>query len=204
MRWCRLLLAFLVLGVTIVNPTLKMPAFTQFAGGGGPIIPGTLFPFAFITIACGAISGFHGLIGSGTTPKMITREGDIRVIGYGAMMMESFVAIMAVIAATVLDPGVYFAINIDLGKPAEETVAAMGADPWPYGVEGNRCATWKISSDVPHDDRSVGLDASVHLPPACARATTTVAPGFTFAASAANQPVPITSDSASKLGTSHT
>src|SRR2546425_139605 len=104
-------IAALVLGVIIVNPELKMPAFTQFTDGGGPIIPGALFPFAFITIACGAISGFHGLIGSGTTPKMIDKESDIRPIGYGAMLIEGIVGVMALIAATALEPGDYFAIN---------------------------------------------------------------------------------------------
>src|SRR5204863_438901 len=87
-------IAFLVLAVVIVNPQLQMPAFSQFTGGGGPIIPGPLFPFAFITIACGAISGFHSLISSGTTPKMIDRESDIRPIGYGAMLMEGLVAVV--------------------------------------------------------------------------------------------------------------
>jgi len=104
-------IAALVLGVIIVNPELKMPAFTQFTDGGGPIIPGALFPFAFITIACGAISGFHGLIGSGTTPKMLDKESDIRPIGYGAMLIEGIVGVMALIAATALEPGDYFAIN---------------------------------------------------------------------------------------------
>jgi carbon starvation protein len=104
-------IAALVIGVIIVNPELKMPAFTQFTDGGGPIIPGALFPFAFITIACGAISGFHGLIGSGTTPKMIDKESDIRPIGYGAMLIEGIVGVMALIAATALEPGDYFAIN---------------------------------------------------------------------------------------------
>jgi carbon starvation protein len=104
-------IAFLVLAVVIVNPQLQMPAFSQFTGGGGPIIPGPLFPFAFITIACGAISGFHALISSGTTPKMIDRETDIRPIGYGAMLMEGLVGIMALLAAAAMFPGDYFAIN---------------------------------------------------------------------------------------------
>ena len=104
-------IGFLIIGVVVVNPHLQMPAFSTYIGGGGPIIPGTLFPFAFITIACGAISGFHGLIGSGTTPKMIDKESDIRPIGYGAMLMEGVVGVMALIAACSLQPNDYFAIN---------------------------------------------------------------------------------------------
>jgi len=104
-------IAVLVVGVIIVNPELQMPAFSQFVHGGGPIVPGPLFPFAFITIACGAISGFHGLIASGTTPKMINRESDMRPIGYGAMLIEGLVGVVALIAATALHPGDYFAIN---------------------------------------------------------------------------------------------
>jgi carbon starvation protein len=117
-------IAILVLAVVIVNPHLQMPAFSQFTGGGGPIIPGPVFPFAFITIACGAISGFHSLISSGTTPKMIDRESDIRPIGYGAMLMEGLVGIMALLAASAMFPGDYFAINTppavfaNLGIPA--------------------------------------------------------------------------------------
>jgi len=102
---------FLVLGVLIVHPNLEAPAVSQFAAGGGPVIPGPLFPFVFITIACGAISGFHSLVASGTTPKMIDRESDIRPIGYGAMLFEGLVAVMAMTAATALHPGDYFAIN---------------------------------------------------------------------------------------------
>jgi carbon starvation protein len=104
-------IAFLVIAVVIVNPELHMPAMTQFTAGGGPIIPGPLFPFAFITIACGAISGFHALISSGTTPKMIDRESDIRPIGYGAMLIEGLVGVISLIAATAMFPGDYFAIN---------------------------------------------------------------------------------------------
>jgi carbon starvation protein len=105
-------IALLVAGVIVVNPELRMPAFTRFVGGGGPIIPGPMFPFVFITIACGAISGFHALIGSGTTPKMVDKESDIRPIGYGAMLVEGLVGIVALIAATSLHPGDYFAINV--------------------------------------------------------------------------------------------
>jgi carbon starvation protein len=110
------------LGVILMAPTIEMPRVTAFVHGGGPIIPGTLFPFLFITIACGAISGFHSLVSSGTTPKMIERESHAPV-GYGAMLLESFVGVMALIAASVLVPGDYLAINTMLGP---EALAAMG------------------------------------------------------------------------------
>jgi carbon starvation protein len=104
----------LALGILLVLPPLRMPAVTGFVNGTGPVFAGKLFPFAFITIACGAISGFHALVASGTTPKMLVRESDARLIGYGGMLMESFVAVMALCAAALLDPGIYFAINAPL------------------------------------------------------------------------------------------
>lgn len=101
----------LAIGIVIVRPEIHMPALTPFIHGGGPIIPGPVWPFMFITIACGAISGFHALIGTGTTPKMLANEAEIRVVGFGGMLVESFVALMALIAATSLIPADYFAIN---------------------------------------------------------------------------------------------
>src|SRR5947209_1433511 len=103
--------ALLIIGVILVHPNLQMPALTPFTAGGGPVIPGKVYPFVFITIACGAISGFHSLISSGTTPKMIKKETDARMIGYGGMLMEGVVGVVALIAATSLFPGDYFAIN---------------------------------------------------------------------------------------------
>ena len=120
----------LILGLAIIvlMPPLQMPAVTQFVDGTGPVFAGKLFPFAFITIACGAISGFHALISSGTTPKLVARESDVRLIGYGSMLSESLVGLMALIAAATLDPAVYFAMNVGpaaLGPTAESASQAI-------------------------------------------------------------------------------
>jgi carbon starvation protein len=131
--------AALALGILLVAPPIRMQALTKFIAGGGPIIPGKIFPFCFITIACGAISGFHSLVSSGTTPKMIARESDIRPIGYGAMLCEGFVGIMAFLAVLSLDPGDYFAINVP-----KEAFPALGMSV----------------ADLPELSRAVGEDVA--------------------------------------------
>jgi carbon starvation protein len=136
-------IAALALGIFIVRPDIQMPAFTVFTAGGGPIIPGPVWPFLMITIACGAVSGFHALISSGTTPKLVDNECDVMVIGFGAMLTECFVGVMALIAATALHPGDYFAINTSAA--VFPSLAAMG-----YTVVDLPQLSAMVEEDVAH------------------------------------------------------
>ena len=125
----------LAIGILVTMPELKMPALTQFVDGTGPVWKGALFPFLFITIACGAVSGFHALISSGTTPKLLDNECNSRYIGYGAMLMESFVAIMAMVAASVIEPGVYFAMNSPAAIVGGDVVTvAQTVTSWGFAI----------------------------------------------------------------------
>ncbi len=140
----------LALGILVLAPHLQMPAVTKFVDGTGPVWSGSLFPFLFITIACGAVSGFHSLISSGTTPKLIDNEVNARFIGYGGMLMESFVAVMALVAATVIDPGVYFTMN---------SPAAIVAPPRPR-ARRRRSPPWASRSRLRPSSRPPRMSAS--------------------------------------------
>lgn len=143
-------IAFLVLGVLVVNPAIEMPAVTPFVHGGGPIVKGPLFPFVFITIACGAISGFHALVASGTTPKMIDKETDCRPIAYGAMLLEGLVGIAALVAACVMPPDDYLAINTDPEVPLIASEATQGT-----GLARSRAQLEQASATFSAKDREL-------------------------------------------------
>jgi len=140
-------ICLLAIGIIIVRPEMKMPAVTQFVDGTGPVWAGGLFPFLFITIACGAVSGFHALIASGTTPKMIENENQIPFIGYGGMLMESFVAMMAMVAAGVIEPGAYFAMNSPAGLIGTDAAhAAQVISSWGFVITPDQLT--QIAKDV--------------------------------------------------------
>jgi len=144
-------IAMLTVGIILIRPTLQMPALTRFIDGSGPVFAGNMFPFAFITVACGAISGFHALISSGTTPKMIAREPQARMVGYGAMMAESLVGIMAVIAACTLQPGTYFAVNSGAGMVGQTQPTAVATiSGWGYPVTLDQMN--ELAKDVGEDN----------------------------------------------------
>ena len=152
-------IALLVVGILIVNPSIEMPAVTEYVHGGGPIIKGPLFPFVFITIACGAISGFHALVASGTTPKMVDRESHARPIAYGSMLMEGLVGITALIAACVMPPEDYVAINTDPKIAMVASVATKGAG-LAHSAEQLASADSAVTA---HDRRVLGLESSASL-----------------------------------------
>ena len=153
-------IAFLGIAIMVVLPPLKMPAVTQFIDGTGPVFAGKLFPFAFITIACGAVSGFHALVSSGTSPKLIRCEPDARLVGYGSMLAESLVGVMAMIAAATLDPGVYFAMNVGAGTlgpdaaAAATTIAGWGFTVSPGAAERAGEADGRVHAAVTHRRRA--------------------------------------------------
>ena len=147
-------MVLLALGILCVQPELKMPAVTRFIDGTGPVWSGSLFPFLFITIACGAVSGFHALISSGTTPKMLENEAQIPLIGYGGMLTESFVAIMALIGASVIDPGIYFAMNSPAGVIGTDAAqAAQVISGWGFTITPTMLT--QLASDVGENDPAV-------------------------------------------------
>jgi len=144
-------IGLLAIGIVVMHPTLHMPPLTRFIDGTGPIFAGRIFPFAFITIACGAISGFHSLISSGTTPKLIRRETEIRLVGYGAMVCESMVAIMATVAACVLEPGTFFAINSPagiVGQAADKAVNTISGWGFPVTAAGMQSLSQSVGEQT--------------------------------------------------------
>jgi carbon starvation protein len=141
----------LAAGILLVRPTILMPALTRFVDGTGPVFAGTVFPFCFITIACGAVSGFHSLIASGTTPRLLTREADARLVGYGSMLMESFVGVMAMVAACALEPGVYFAVNSPagiVGATAEQAAATISGWGFPLDPAAMHALAHRVGEET--------------------------------------------------------